>query len=229
MPIWDPEARPDPASDNSYRTWPRTVAIDPTRTNVPPNETTTVSFLNVPRPNSHVVGLDKFHYVTIDAQTAANAMANGRLVQFVTDVLGRPLQEGDITVFAGSHLTTKEIDDWVWATFWWHDRPEVGPFAMDRTPGVQGVWRNYLMSTAYDVNLPREPQGTPHIAFNPWVEAGFNDGIVSNCMNCHHRATSPLVHFLPIRRGDPDLQTDPSYAAGRLRTDFLWSVPMRAN
>jgi hypothetical protein len=237
MPIWDPETNSSNPAGNDYRTWSRAVVIDPTRTNIPPNETMNTSFFG-PKPNSHVVGLDKFHFVVVDAQTAANANSNGRLHQFVIDVLGRQLQEGDFIVFSGTHLTTKEIDDWVWATFWWHDRPDDGPFAADRTDNVKGVWRNYLMSASYDLNLPRESDGQPHIAFNPWLEAGFPDGghgngRVSNCMNCHHRASSPPPpanprSFLPIFRGDPD-PTDPAYSAGKLRLDYLWSIAFRAN
>ena len=141
----------------------------------------------------------------------------------------RPLQEGDYVVFAGTHLTTKEIDDWVWATFWWHDRPDVGPYAADRTDNVKGVWRNYLMRTSYDLNLPREDNGTAHIAFNPWLEAGFLHGIDSNCMNCHNRAAIPGSNgaFLPIMRGNPDCSTILAFKAGSLRTDFLWSISFR--
>jgi len=192
MPIWDPETVPANTVLHPYSNWKRAIAIDPTRTNIPPNETMTVMF-HGPKPNSHVVGLDKFHYVVVDAQTAANAMANPRLAGFIGDVFGdnRPLKEGDYAVFAGTHLTTKEIDDWVWATFWWHDRPDAGPFAAGRPETVKNVWRNYLMSASYDLNLPLEPDGKPHITFNPWLEAGFSNGIVSNCMNCHHRAAWP--------------------------------------
>jgi hypothetical protein len=229
MPIWDPETNPINAAGNPYPTWKRTIAIDPTRTNIPPNETMTINFRNSPRPNSHVVGLDKFHFDVVDAQMAANAMSNPRLKTFVADVFGpnRPLRAGDLIVFAGTHLTTKEIDDWVWATFWWHDRPDAGPFAADRPNAVQGVWRNYLMSASYDLNLPLEPDGKPHIAFNPWLEAGFVDGAVSNCMNCHHRAVFPTGSFLPVFRGNPD-PSDPAFKAGLLRTDFLWSIPFKA-
>ncbi|HLG80133.1 MAG TPA: hypothetical protein VKY22_03890 [Bradyrhizobium sp.] len=230
MPIWDPaNDASNPTGRHPYSSWKRAVVIDPTRTNIPPGETTNVDF-HGPRPNSHVVGLDQFHYVVVDAQTAANAMNNPRLQQFVADVFGsnRPLQEGDYLVFAGSHMTTKEIDDWVWATFWWHDRPDAGPYAADRTDKVTGVWRNYLMSTSYDLSLPTESDGSPHVAFNPWLEAGFPSGILSNCMNCHHRASSPNPGFLPIFRGNPD-PNDRAYAAGVLRTDFLWSIPDNAN
>ncbi|MEA2859462.1 MAG: hypothetical protein QOC72_1501 [Methylobacteriaceae bacterium] len=232
MPIWDPELNPANNNGNPYTTWVRAVVVDPTRQNIPENETMTVSF-HGQHPNSRVYGLDRFHYVIVDDQTAANAMSNGRLRQFVNDVLHRDLQAGDYALFVGTHLTTKEIDDWVWATFWWHDRPDAGSFAADRPDSVKGVWRNYLMSASYDLNLPREQDGSPHIAFNPWLEAGFRklnggdgSGLQSNCMNCHLRAAAPqdTFGFLPIFRGDPKVQTDPAYAPGLLRTDFLWSI-----
>jgi hypothetical protein len=88
------------------------------------------------------------------------------------------------------------------------------------------------MSASYDLNLPMESDGTAHIAFNPYIEAGFPSGIVSNCMNCHHRAAlrtpQQPTSFLPIFRGNPD-PNDPAYAAGLLRTDYLWSIPFNAN
>jgi hypothetical protein len=225
MPIWDPDSNPPRPNGNPFTTWARVVAVDPTRTNIPPNETATAFFLGKAFPNSHVVGLDAFHNVTLDDQTAANAMQNGRTARAAQIALGRGLQGGDHVVLVATHLTTKEIDDWVWATLWWHDRPNDGPFAADRTANVTGVWRNFLMSAAYDLNTPPQPDGTPHVAFNPWLEAPFPNGTKSNCMNCHNRATFPPVSFLPVRRGNPDLQNDPAYAPGRLRTDFLWSIP----
>jgi len=237
MPIWDPETNPLQPNGNPFSTWLRVVAIDPTQPTIPPNTTTNISFLGKQFPGSHVVGLAAFHYVVLDAQTAANAMQNAQIANAARQALGRGLQAGDYTVFIGTHLTTKEIDDWVWATFWWHDRPNDGPYAIDRPDTVKGVWRNYLMSATYDLNVPKETDGKPHITFNPYLEAGFPSGVLSNCMNCHNRAswqpnwktTDPFGRiFLPIFRGDPDLSSDPAYAKGQLRTDFLWSIPFNA-
>jgi len=230
MPIWDPDSNPQIKAGNPYQTWKRVVAVDPQRQNIPNSEETTVTFLGQPRPHAHVVSLkDAFHYVIVDAAIAATANTNGRLQGFVKAVLGRPLQVGDIVAFMGTHLTTKEIDNWVWATYWWHDRPNDGPYAAGRPASLQGVWRNYLMSTSYDVNLPHEPDGSPHIAFNPWLEAHFIDGVLSNCMNCHNRASTTAPDFRPIMRGDPDLKSDPAFKAGAFRTDFLWSVLINAH
>ena len=39
---------------------------------------------------------------------------------------------GDYLVLLGMHVITREIKNWVWATFWWHDFPNRGPFSEDR-------------------------------------------------------------------------------------------------
>jgi hypothetical protein len=229
MPVWDPELNPPKDSGNPYTTWARVVAIDPLHKTLPPDAKIDISFNATLFTSSHEVALSKFHYIVLDKATAANAMSDPFVRRAAQIALGRGLQAGDYAVFIGTHLTTKEIDDWVWATFWWHDRPNDGPYAADRPDVVKGVWRNYLMSAAYDVNLPRENDGSPHVAFNPYLEAGFRNeghggGIVSNCMNCHNRASYPGISSLPIHRGDPDPE-DPAYVPNRLRTDFLWSIP----
>lgn len=136
------------------------------------------------------------------------------------------------------HYTTKEIPNWVWATFWWHDKPTDGPFAKAR-PGetiVRGVWRNYLMAVSFDMDLPKEADGSPHVAFNPWLEARFANGVNSNCMTCHQRAVwDPQIPddagnappFLPITRGvaSPD---DPLFRTST-KVDFLWSLLFEGN
>jgi hypothetical protein len=225
MPVWDPAANPPRPGGNPFTTWARVVAIDPTRPNISAEESRTVTFAGRQFPNSHVVGLNSFHSVILDAQAASNAMQNGLLGGLAQQILGRGLQAGDIAVFTGTHLTTKEIDDWVWATFWWHDRPSEGPYASDRPDSVKGVWRNYLMNASYDLNLPRATDSGPHVTFNPWLEARFPNGQTSNCMACHQRASYPPIAFLPVTRGDADLKNDPAFAGGRLRADFLWSIP----
>jgi hypothetical protein len=133
---------------------------------------------------------------------------------------------GDAVALVGFHFTTKEIPDWVWATLWWHDEPDSGPFAANRPSEVMGVWRNYLMAEAYSMDTPNEADGTARIAFNPWLEAGFRDGAKSNCMTCHRRAVfagQPSDRaFLPVTRGTPP-STDPRFQRAT-SVDFLWSL-----
>jgi hypothetical protein len=133
---------------------------------------------------------------------------------------------GDYAALVGFHFTTKEIDDWIWATLWWHDQPNVGQFTQDRPDQVSGVWRNYLMDTAYSMQTPPQPDGSPHVTFNPWLEARFPSGTLSNCMACHQRATWPPVSFLPVTRGG--LQPGDPFFADKTQIDFLWSVGLES-
>jgi hypothetical protein len=137
-------------------------------------------------------------------------------------------EAGDYAVLIGMHLTTKEIPDWVWGTFWWHDRPNDGPFAANRPASVAGVWRNYLMDVAYSMETPREYDGTPDAVFNPYLEAGFPDGLASNCMTCHQRAVWPSGpgDFLPVTRGARPAN-DPVFR-NSTKLDFLWSISLES-
>jgi hypothetical protein len=229
MPIWDPDANPAVASGNPKESWSRFVGVDPTRKYVPAGETADITYDGQVKRGSHIVGLGSFHVIQLTAEMAAGINADGLLAQVAQASFGRPVAADDFAVFIATHLTTKEIDDWVWATFWWYDRPQEGPFAENRVGALEGVWKNYLMNVAYDLNLPSERDGSPRVAFNPWLEARFqNDGhgggVVSNCMNCHNRASTGADDFLPIYRGNPDFSGDTAYAPGSLRTDFLWSI-----
>jgi hypothetical protein len=93
------------------------------------------------------------------------------------------------SILIALHVATREQANWVWATFWWHDRPTLGPYAEGRPESVtQKPWDHYLSNVSYDMDEPREPDGQPHIAFNPWLEGQLKDGTSSNCMTCHRRS-----------------------------------------
>ena len=242
MPIWDTETNPPQAAGNPFPTWSRFIGVDATRP-VPAGETADITYDGQTKRNSHIVGINGFHARVLADRDVVDAVNNQTLLAQVAQLsFGRPLAVGDFAVLVALHITTKEIDDWVWATLWWHDRPNDGPFAQNRVGSVNGVWRNYLMDVSYDLNLPAEKDSGPHVTFDPWLEARFMDGghggggAVSNCMNCHNRASWPERTgcpnnrcFLPIFRGNPDFVEDPAYAPGRLRTDFLWSLIGNAN
>jgi hypothetical protein len=126
------------------------------------------------------------------------------------------LEVGDHAVLVAAHVTTKEIPDWTWQTYWWHDRPDEGRFAAGR-PALHGAAANYLMDATYSTDQP---------CFNPWLEARFPDGVASNCVTCHQRAVVGAADYLPVTRGR--LRTDDPYFSGHLATDFLWSVAFEA-
>lgn len=203
QPIWDFEPTQPFDQENPPNTWKRKILIDPSRESIPPGET---------QNGNHVVSISRFYHFKIDTP------------ELVASAPGAEL--GDFAVLAGMHVTTKEIDDWVWATFWWHDRPNAGPCAAGRHNAVQGVWRNYLMDIAYDTDTLREFDGTANACMNPWLEARFKRGMGSNCMTCHQRSTWPQVSFLPVTRGG--MNPEDPFFANRTKLDFLWSIGDRA-
>jgi hypothetical protein len=215
MPIWDFDpANPDSAG-NDFPTWKRIVGIDPTRQTVPAGETAQLRFpqSTSPQRTAKVYPLNKLYHFEVTAANVdsfTNFPANSRPVV------------GDFVALVGFHYTTKEIPDWVWATFWWHDAPDTGLYAADRPSQVAGVWKHYLMDAAYSMDTPKESDGKPNAVYNPWLEARFPNGMVSNCMTCHQRAVWPGVPFLPVTRGA--MPADDPFFATRMKTDFMWSM-----
>ena len=151
-------------------------------------------------------------------------------------VPGMTAEAGDYAVLAAMHVTTKEIVNWTWQTFWWSG----GKNPPNDFPGgsanlnakVQGPWRNYAMCTAYSMVVPAtDPKGKPVVCFNPFLETspGIPDGIDSNCMSCHGTARWPgnnnggyPATYLP----NGYIQfNDPTWFATQTRTDFAWAIP----
>jgi hypothetical protein len=159
---------------------------------------------------------------------------------------------GDHIALMAMHVTTKEMDDWTFQTFWWTPTPDAAPHADGRPPGVKGVWANYQMCTAYSMVTPRTPSGSPHVCFNPYLESDLGPtapftvgteryppdpmaGTRSNCMHCHARAGWPAL--VPDNPYSANLgrvanlgylaPNDPYYAR-ITRTDFLWSLVFHA-
>jgi hypothetical protein len=232
LPVWDPEANPQRREGNGYLTWERVVVVDPSESSgtgvVSPIEFAGRSFVNARR-----IGLGQFYHIGVDARMADNMMRDPETEKAAVIALGREIRVGDYLILIAGSLATKEISDWIWATFWWHDRPELGSFAADRPDVLKHEWRNYLLQVAFDSEKPAAVDGGPHICFNPWLEARFPDagqgaGVVSNCMTCHRRASYPAVSFLPVTRGASNSMGDPAFAADRLRTSFLWSLAIHA-
>jgi hypothetical protein len=210
-------------ADNPPSTWPRVVVIDPTRPTVPMGETRDVTW-HGGTLSANVVGLERFYHFTV---TAAQLAAIRQIVQ------DNNVAVGDHVILTGMHFTTKEIPDWVWATFWWHDKPSDGPFGADIPSAVQGVWRNFRMDVAYSTDLPLEYDSTPKVAFNPYIES-FAFGSATNCMACHQQARWPKGGFPEGDQGfDPSqrgkLAPDDGFFDGSIRTDFLWAIPFLAN
>jgi hypothetical protein len=222
MYIWDEKPEADPALAQPPGQWKRAVVVDPTREEIPAGEKESTFIKGKEFPNSRVVPLKSFYHFAAKAEDLPTLNAVG--VGAGEDPNLGNVEVGDLLVLVAFHYTTKEIPDWVWATFWWHDQPNDGPYAAHRPDAaiLKGVWRNYKMDVAFDMTTPVEPNGKPDAVFNPWLEARFPNGVNSNCMTCHQLATWPRFDFLPVTRGP--LPVDAPRFRDTTKTDFLWSL-----
>lgn len=218
FPVWDGRPTQSDALGNPPSTWARVVLVDPVREDIPATETRPVNWRGNPNFPARVVSVKRFyHFKVSDAQLAA--------IQAVVGPAN--VSAGDFAVLTAMHYTTKEIPDWVWSTFWWHDEPDSGQFGSDRPTIVPGVWRNYRMDTAFHMETPREFDGSPDAVFNPYLE-NFSGGMGSNCMTCHRQArwTNDGNPGFEVTRGE--LKPDNPMFRDALKLDFLWSIPDRA-
>jgi hypothetical protein len=224
MYIWDEKAEADPAGPQPAPQWKRAVIVDPTRAQIPADESANTTIRGKQFPDSHVVPLSAFYHFTATADDLSSL--NSAPVGTGEDPNLGQVEVGDFLVLAAMHFTTKEIPQWVWATFWWHDRPDVGPYAENRPDAraLKSYWRNYKMDVTLDMTTPAAPDGKQKVIFNPWLEARFKDGVHSNCMACHQLADWPRSDFLPIQRGP--LPHDAQRFRDTTKMDFLWSLRM---
>jgi hypothetical protein len=223
VPVWDPgENATRPKHDNDPfgpipRRWSRWVAVDTRRGPAEGLEFVEMR-ANGPVEHMRVVPIRKFHWIRIEtAQQAAH-------IRSQLGANGKSVARGSYLVLVGLHFTTKEIPDWVWGTFWWHDEPDRGPFVAQRPGNILGAWRNYLMEVAYSMKEPREADGSPHIAFNPYLEARMVGGITSNCMTCHRQARWPEEPGGDATVRGEISPADSRFFGSNLKLDFLWTL-----
>jgi hypothetical protein len=227
IPIWAGANASSSPSFPTPDTWTTCVAVDPTNSM---SGTASVD-CNGTQVQAQVVPLNAFYWVQLDAaQTSAiNSLSN----------LTGPaaLSAGDYQVLVAMHVTTKEIANWTWATFWWQnglDPPNAFPGSVANMPDathIKGPWRSYAMCVAdAPVTPSTDPNGRPIVCFNPYLETGQLDGLNSNCMSCHARARMPIAgtdpNFYPatyLPNGWFDL-ADPNVFGGFTKTDFVWAM-----
>ncbi len=221
---------------NEWGTFQRVVAIDPSHTTLPAGETTQILFFdsndvtlqaNAVR-TANVVPLSRFFRVRATDAATVQRLNQGLIGQITQRFWGRQFTQQDYLALVAVHVTTREAPDWVWVTLWWHDMPDDPPYGQDRPATVQPPFDQFRMEVAQSADIPVASDGSPHITFNPYLEAGFALGTQSNCIGCHQRATWTATgpgEVYPVHRGS--MSPDDPYFAGKLQTHLLWSLVFR--
>jgi hypothetical protein len=251
LPIWD-----GPTSDNGryagyeiQSMWPRGVAI--TTTPQSTIATADVTYLHGVWTNNMlgrrligpltyraapVVPIQRFYHFRFASLDGMAPCDRAILDASAWWAYGREFRAGDYLAVVAMHIMTKEQPAWTFQSVWWHDRPDVGPYAADRPniPASQapGPWRHYLLASTY--GIPAQPGGNSWpIQFNPYIELAAAHPIRTNCMNCHHRAAFGNVasYEAPSPPGPDALaifQLNNPIFNGILGVDALWSISDRA-
>jgi hypothetical protein len=229
IPMWAGAAASTSPTQPTPDTWTTCVAVDPT------NSITGQAPIacNGTQVQAQVVPLNAFFSIRIDANEAKALNASAKLTAKAA------VAAGDFHVAVAMHVTTKEIANWTWATFWWQNGqnpPNSFPGSVDGMPDatkIKGPWRNYAMCVADSTVFPvTDPKGKPVVCFNPYLETGVTDGLDSNCMSCHARARMPVrsspypATYLP--NGFIDL-ADPAIFGGATKLDFVWAIQNSAH
>lgn len=228
-------------------TWRQAVVVDPTG-KLKPGTTVEMAFNGEPKKPLKVVSLDDFYHFTLTQDEVDHFSADARGVgadnQGDTVNFRKMVKEGNIGLLVGMHVTTKEIPNWTWQTFWWAADPNDPQHGTDRPATVKGRWAHYNMVTAYMMVTPAgNPDGDPIVGFNPYLETNLKGdipgpngqkihwtGVTSSCMSCHRLAAwqqnpdgpKPVTpHYQPNGFIDP---ADSALFAGYTKLDFLWSV-----
>ncbi len=147
------------------------------------------------------------------------------------------LYPGDYMILVAMHVTTKEIPEWVWATFWWDNRAFSDSYGKGRPRELGKQWRHFLMNTTLSGTTPLERDCGPKICFNPYLETNSNiqNGIISNCVQCHSFAgygpgAQPMLAYDlgVLARDGKSLASrhtaNSNYFNNVTKTDFLWSL-----
>jgi hypothetical protein len=197
---------------------------------------------------------DSAHFTRFGAENGdLIGLANDTSLQAVLNA-ARP---GNIGLLMAMHVTGKEIPNWTWQSFWWGYNPADSVFGADRPKSIPSPWNHYNMTVAYYMTTPQGAQNiafNPYLETSlggkiPNSLTGADStawtGVTTNCMSCHRRAAIAWVDTfaaLPpygpdmlISAGDSLVFTQPNPSPGGsgrvpvLKTDFLWSVAIRAS
>ena len=193
------------------------------------------------------INLSDFIYLTIDAQMAREMNKQDSVQGMNNSGNGYGVaKKGQIALLVAMHVTTKEISNWTWQSYYWTPNrdnpgaPSSGLAASLRPAQIKGAAANYACVAAYVMltpgNAPNSPSSGPMFGYNPYLEGGFGPGTFtyantynpkyqygtqSNCMSCHALAIpSPAGVYTT----DQNVSLAAPYFRSQVSLDFAWSI-----
>ncbi|MEQ1488258.1 MAG: hypothetical protein ABL920_07170 [Methylotenera sp.] len=122
------------------------------------------------------VNVTDFHYFKITAAIAC-ALKSGINSELMSPNI-QNIAEGDYAVLTSMHISTREVDDWTWQTFWWEPKPhtqadEKGLPSELKSKFTTAGWKPlsyFKLGVGYDYQTP---DGKNIISSNPYLEGAF--------------------------------------------------------
>lgn len=252
IPLWRGPADSWNLQNPTPETWKTCVLIDPANTApagtppVPYDPTIHPGVINRQNTDNggsgETAGCSPDQYLYAPMSTLYTfKMTADEAVQF-NKAQGGTATAGDYAALVAMHVSTKEIKNWVWQTFWW----QPGSDTLNNFPGnklnmtdnVKGLWRNFAMCTVWYQTKGASSEQM-NVCFNPYLETSptIPSGLSSNCMSCHGTATvgvaTPNAAFpisslpYPPHYRNP-INFDGLEFAPFTKTDFMWSIQNNA-
>jgi hypothetical protein len=245
LPVW--ETAPSPANADFFGAADNYVFID--KTNKQPAGKKAIPVDSVEKDPAKIaaatINLNDFINITVDQQMADYMNMQDSIQGLFGQ--GKALK-GQVAVLVGMHVTTKEISNWTWQSYYWTPNrdqpgaPSSNLAASLRPTQITGAAANYACVASYVMLTPNNASNTtagagPMFGYNPYLEGGFGPttfgytnnynsnyqyGTQSNCMSCHALALpSPAGNYTTDQ--NINLQ-DTLYFKNQVSIDFAWSI-----
>lgn len=249
MPVWKDAPNPP---DSNFLVNPNTydyVFVDKNNKQAPDKVAVPVS--NNEKDPAKIaaatINLNNFIYLKVDKKMAAymNQQDSAQGMNNTKAGYGKA-KNGQIALLVGMHVTTKEITNWTWQSYYWTPNPKQpgapssNLAASLRPTQIKGAAANYACVAAYVMltpnNAPNNIATGSMFSYNPYLEGGFGPsvfgyrntynqnytyGVQSNCMSCHALAIpSPAGQYST----DQSINLKGPYFNNQVSLDFAWSI-----
>lgn len=248
MPVWI--TAPQPPNADFFGLANNYVYVDPTnkqaagKVAIPVDSTETDST----KIAAATINLNNFIYFKVDQQMA-NFMNQQDSVQGMDAAGYGKATSGQLALLVAMHVTTKEISNWTWQSYYWTPNPaHPGSPSSDlaaslRPSQITGAAANYACVAAYVMltpnNAPNNTATGSMFGYNPYLEGGFGSqvfqypntynpsyqyGTQSNCMSCHALAVADTTTGSNAYSTDQTINLVAPYFNNQVSLDFAWSI-----